>query len=573
MKKDNKHFNKKNSLITAIAGLLGIIIINLLGSLYFQRFDLTVEKRHTLTQQTIEILEDLEDVVFVRVYLEGEFPGDFRRLRNSFQEKLDEMRAYARGNIQYEFINPAENKTGEELNSTYQKLVEAGLEPTDLTIRNSDGVEQKIIFPGAILAYAGKELPLQLLKSKNVIPSPEMLNNSINNLEYSLTSTIKRLIEDHKGNVAILTGHGELEGVNIYDFQKTIAEQYNVETIALEEKLDALLLADLLVVPKPITPFSEKEKFIIDQFIMRGGKVIWLIDALDASMDSLRVNGGMEAFALRNDINLGDLFFHYGVRIQDNLVLDRSAGPIPITVGQYGDQPNIQLFPWFYYPTLIPSSSHPIVNNIDPIHSEFISTIDTVEALGIKKTIVLTTSPYTRIDRAPVRVNMNVIEQEPDFVTRTAGPRPVAVLLEGEFTSLFANRLAPNLARNKRFVFLDKALKSSKQLVIADGDIIKNATFKGSNGEQKFYPLSYDKYLRQNVYGNGDLLLNAVNFLLDDVSLIEIRSREVKVRKLDPEKTRTLRSNIQTANLTLPIIFAGLLGFVLFVLRKKKFSK
>jgi len=565
-----KQANRLNSFIKAFTWLALIITANLLSSLVFQRFDLTSEKRHTLNDSTIDILKSLEDEVIVRVYLEGDFPADFRRLRNSVQEKLDEMRAYAGDNLQYEFINPSEgfaDKT--EVNASYQKLVDSGLQPTDITIKNSDGVEKKVIFPGALITFNGRELPLQILQSRNRIPSPELLNNSIVNLEYNIMSVVKRLSSQKRNLVALLDGQGEEIGIEVADLAASLSDLYDVSTVKLDNKINALLGYDLLIVNKPKKTFTEKEKYIIDQFIMIGGKVIWCLDVTDASMDTIQNQGGSQSLALSRDLNLDDMLFTYGVRINKELVLDRSCAPIPITVGMYGDQPNIQLFPWFYYPTLVPEANHPIVSNVDPIHTQFLSTIDTVTANGINKTVLLRTSPYTRLSKTPVRVNLGIIEKEPDFQGLSAGRVPVAVLLEGKFASVFDNRLSPKFDLEKAN-YHAKGVIESKQLVIADGNVFMNYT---NNDRSVYYPLGYDKFLKRLVYGNKEFLLNAVNYMLNDADLINIRSREIKVRKLDPERVLANRSNLQVANLLLPVLLSLILGITIAVLRKRKYTR
>ena len=561
--------NKINSFSKALTWLAIIIAANILGGLAFQRFDLTSEKRHTLNESTIGILEELEDVVTVRVYLEGDFPADFRRLRNAVQEKLDEMRAYAGQNLQYEFINPSENFVGEKVEASYQKLVDSGLQPTDITIKNADGVEKKVIFPGALITQNGRELPLQILQSRNRIPSPELLNNSINDLEYNIMSVIKRLSAKKRNIIALLDGQDEEVGIEVADLGASLNELYEISTLKLNNKLDALIGYDLLIVNKPQKAFTEKEKYILDQYIMKGGNVIWCIDATDASMDTIQNHGGMQSMALNRDLNLDDLLFTYGVRINKELILDRSCAPIPITVGMVGDQPNIQLFPWFYYPTLVPENTHPMVSNVDPIHTQFTSTIDTVQAAGIKKTVILKTSPYTRLSKTPARVNLGIIEKEPDFQRLSAGRKPVAVLLEGKFPSLFKNRLSPKFDLEK-VNYKEAGIRNSKQLVIADGDVFLNYT----NADRSvYYPLGYDKFLKRLVYGNKEFLLNAVNYMLNDADLINIRSRETKIRKLDPERLLANRSNIQIANLLLPAVISLLLGLTIAFLRKRKYTR
>lgn len=557
--------NKRTDLLNLFLSLAILILINIISGYVFKRFDLTTEKRFTLSDATVEMLKKLDDVVFVRVYLEGEFPAGFKRLRNATKEMLDEFRAIAGENIQYEFIDPSANPDEKERNALYAQLTRQGIQYTNLEVREGDSKSEKIIFPGAIVAYKEREASVQILKSQIGVAPEVMLNNSIQQLEYELANTIRKLATEKVSTIAFIEGHGELDSLSTADIMKSLAEYYNVTRLKLNEKLKALQNIDAIVIAKPDSAFSEKDKFIIDQFIMRGGKALWLIDRTDANMDSL--NKAYTFIALTKDLNLDDMLFNYGVRINTNLVQDIQAVPIPIVVGYIGNQPQQKFFPWFYFPLIMPYIKHPIVNNLNAIKAEFISTIDTVGAKNILKTPLLHTSKYAKVLPTPVRVSINMLREEPKIEQFNKSFKPLAVLLEGEFESNFKNRLAPELADSKEINFREKGV-ASKMIVVADGDIIKNQVHYSTG---RAMPLGYDKYTHE-IYGNKNFILNAMNYLLDDSGLIGARSKEIKLRLLDIEKLRKERARWQFINIVAPIFLVIIYGILRFYWRKRKYT-
>ena len=561
--------NRTNSIIKVGIGLLALFLVNIGGTFFFTRLDLTSEKRHTLTGETIKMVQNLNDRVFIRVYLEGDFPADFKRLRNAVKERLDELKAYGGEKIEYEFINPSENPDKNLRQQVWRKLVESGLEPTEITVEGKDALERKLIFPGAIISYRGKELPIQILRSHDAAPSPEILNSSINNLEYNIANSIRRLTDRRSPKIGILAGHGELSNLELEDFVKAASDLYSVERVRIDSQLNALLGINCLVIAKPDSAFNEKDKFIIDQFIMRGGRVLWCLEGIDASMDSLRGNDKMQTLGLSKSVNLEDQLFTYGVRVRPELLIDRSCTPIALNVGKFGDKPNLQMFPWYFNPVIVPGGNHPINLNVDPIYTEFLSGIDTVGFPFIQKTILLHSSAYTRIMRAPVRINLGIVGINPNFGKNSAGPQPVAVLLEGRFKSAFANRISSQIATSKAINFKTESVRPTKMIVIGDGDIIKNKTNKEKG---IFYPLGYDNYQNRKIYGNREFLLNALNFLMDDSGMIAVRSREIKLRKLDGEKLIAGRTRWQIINIGGPIFLVMLLGLSIYYVRKRKYA-
>ncbi|MEI7499955.1 MAG: gliding motility-associated ABC transporter substrate-binding protein GldG [Bacteroidota bacterium] len=575
---DKKKNIKRGNITRLLLSIAIIILLNIIATFIFTRLDLTAEKRYSLAPATKKLLKKLDDMVFFKVYLYGDLPPGFQRLSNETREMLDEFRAYS-DNIQYEFVNPSENPNAKDRNDAYRLLVERGLQPTDLRVNKKGESSQLIIFPGALVTYHSKEIPVQLLMAQLQQDPNKVLNNSIQSLEYNLASAIKNLTTAIKPRVAIIEGQGELSDMETIDLQNSLSEFYNVDRVTINNKINSLSLRlktdsahDVLInkyraiiIAKPTKPFNERDKFLIDQFIMRGGKVLWLIDPVFASMDSLqKYNSTM---GIPNDINLEDMLFNYGVRLNINLVQDMNAMPIPVKTGQIGNQPQFDYFKWYFFPILMPSINHPIVNGLNAIKTEFISTLDTVAAPGVKKTFLLGTSSYARTVNAPALIDLEILKKPPDERIFNKGPLPVAVLLEGEFTSSYMYRIPPELADNPSLGYQSKS-KPTKMIVIADGDIAKNQ-FHFSQGYP--LPLGYDQYTKQT-FGNKDLLLNVVNYLCDDSGLISVRSRELKLRMLDSAKVDKQRLFWQLFNILLPVVLITLFGIVKYRLRKRAYA-
>jgi ABC-2 type transport system permease protein len=576
---DKKKNIKRSNIIQLFLGIVILLLVNIIASFIFTRVDLTAEKRYSLAPATKDMLKRLHDEVLFKVYLEGDLPPGFRRLANETKEMLDEFRAYSK-HVQYQFIDPSSNPNPTERNDGYKLLVERGLQPTVLSITKKGQASQLIIFPGVIVSYGGRDIPIQLIQSQLGQDADKACNNSIQSLEYNLASALELLVKRSKPQIAFIQGQGELSQLETEDAQIALSQFYNVERITIGHKISSLAIrlkgnsSDMLVdrfkaiiIAKPTKPFDEKDKFLIDQFIMRGGKVLWLIDPIFASMDSLqKYNSTM---GLVNDINLEDMLFNYGVRLNANLIMDKIALSIPVATGQINGQPQFEFFPWYYFPVLTPTISHPIVNGLNAIKTEFVSSIDTVEAQGVKKTILLTTSPYSRTVNAPVFIDLEVLKRPAEESQYNRGPQPVAVLLEGNFTSSFKFRIPPELAENKDLQFLPKSRKPTKMIVVSDGDIIKNQ-FQLSQGYP--LPLGYDQYTRQT-FGNKDFLLNAMNFLCDDSGLISVRSRELKLRMLDSTKVESQRLFWEILNVLLPLVLVLIFSVIKLRIRARKYSR
>ena len=558
--------NKNRDILSLLLAFIILILMNFLGSFIFHRFDLTSEKRYTLSDVTKKILGDLNDVVYVKVYLEGEFPAGFKRLSNETKEMLDEFRAFSNDNIEYQFINPSLSADKKEQNDIYKQLYEKGLQPTNLEVKSETGTSQQILFPGAIVSYKGREVPWQLLKT-NLGQSPEgQLNNSIQALEYEFASCIRNLTTFLKPQIGIIDGHGELDTLALYDIKNALGEFYILKRIQINEQLKALHGFKAIIIAKPDTSFSEKDKFIIDQFVMNGGKILWAIDPLNTSIDSLRKSGG--TIAIPFDLKLDDLLFKYGLRLNTNIIMDLQSSVIPVNKAYVGQQPRFELMPWIFTPLIAPTSNHPIVKNLDIIKMEFASTIDTVEAKGIKKTVLLQSSKFSKIINSPVRIDMRMVNMRPDENQFNNSHQFLAVLLEGEFESVFKNRIPPKIANDSAIGYKYKGV-ASKMIVISDGDIIRNEVQYSAN---KSFPLGYDIYTKQT-YGNKNFILNCVNYLCDDSGLISVRSRELTLRLLDKKKIKTERLKWQIINTALPLFALFLFGIIHNIIRKRKYAR
>ena len=555
--------SKRTSAFLAFGiSLVVIFLLNFLGQLFFERFDLTSEKRYSISDATKSLLAEVDDVVFARVYLDGELPPDYRKLQTAVKEMLDEFRAY-NSKIQYEFSDPSAGDDEEERIKRYRKLTEEGLQYTNIRIQEAGEFSEKVLFPGAIIAYGEKEIPVQLLKGLSGASDEEMVNASIQKIEYELASALKKLITNQDKKIGFLEGQSEYEELEVADLAYTLDEYYTVNRLRMDQQLGALDDYDALIIAGPDSSFDERDKFIIDQFVMRGGKLLILVDGVRASMDSVQATG-MDV-SVPKSVNLEDMLFRYGVRINPNLIMDMQALPIPVVTGMMGTQARQELYPWYYFPMILPKENHPIVKNLDGIASKFASSIDTIGRKGIRKTILLQTSVYSKLVNAPSRISLNILRQKPQQENFNSGPQALAVLLEGEFESVFNNRMPQQLLSNTDIDFKGISVPN-KMIVISDGDIIRNDV---SLERQEFFPLGSDKYL-QKVHANKEFLMNSIDYMLDDSGLIELRSKELKMRLLDQQKASSARFNWQLFNMSLPLLLIWLMGLALFAWKRTK---
>ncbi len=565
-----KKRNKKRDLLSLGLAIVIMTMLNYVGSFVFHRFDLTTEKRFTLADATKTLLGKLDDVVYVKVYLEGDFPAGFKMLRNETKEMLDEFRTYSHDNIEYEFINPSANPDKKQQEEVYKQLYKKGLRPRPIEDSQDNKKTEQVIWPGAIVSYKGHEAPWNLLKTQTGKSAENQLNLSIQSLEYEFASCICNLSVVIQPQVAFLQGHNELDTSQVKDLTVALQEFYIVKRITLNERLDALDGLKAIIIAKPDSSFSEKDKLIIDQFIMKGGKVLWALDPLNTSWDSIRKMG--ETMAVPKDLNLDNMLFKYGVRINQNLVVDLKCSSIPINVGMRGEPPNIILRPWIFSPLATPVNTHPITKNLDLVKMDFGSSIDTISASGIKKSIILRSSKDSKTLITPVRVSIAFAHQDPPPKIFTDPPQTIAILLEGKFKSVFEHRtFLANPAQDELFkkeMNYQGVSVNNKMIVISDGDILKN-DIQASTG--KTYPLGYDKYTNQ-MYGNRNFILNCMNYLCDDSGLISVRNRELTLRLLDKKKVEAERMKWQLINTFLPLLLIIAFGIFQNYMRKRKYA-
>ncbi len=573
---------KKNQIIAFLVTVVIVVLVNVIGSYVFTRFDLTSEKRYTLSPTTKEILNDLNDYVYFKVYLEGDFPAGFKKLRRETKEMLDEFRAYSKF-IDYEFINPSESADAAERNETYKQLYQAGLNPTDVVVKNRDGSsKQMVIWPGALVSYRNNtEIAIDLLENQIGQSSEQALNASMQNLEFRLIDAVKKVIRLQKPNIAFIEGHGELSEQEVHDIAQTLAQNYNVVRLEIDGKIDALMHRtqdeesdvkafpsyDAIIIAKPTLPFDERDKFLIDQYIMHGGKVLWMVEPVYATMDSLQSQES--TIGLEQDLNLDDMLFKYGVRLNRDLLLDLTCASLPIRTGQVAGQAQLEFFRWYYFPLLQAASEHPMVRNMNAIKADFVSSMDaTTSANDIEQVPLLKTSDYTKVSGTPVFITLAMLRQAPDKRMFASKGKNVAYLLKGSFPSLYANRIPQEIAEDNGTNFMEESIPTA-MIVVADGDIIRNQI---DIKTRKPLPLGFDQYT-QNTYANKEFIENAIGYLVEGEGMIDIRSRELKVRLLDDTKINRERTKWQVVNTLLPIAVIIALGFVMAFIRKKKYSK
>jgi ABC-2 type transport system permease protein len=547
--------------------ILLCVLINILAQHVVFRIDLTSEKRFTLAAETHRLCKDLNEDVLIKVYLDGSINPGFNRLHKACEDLLNECKQLNSKHFKIEFTTPSKDRTKEETAAVEKQLYEKGLIPEDVYVKSGDKSTAYKIFPGAIISYKGREKVWPIFNRQSAgVPAEICINNSIEDLEYTLTNTIRKLQETKRKEITFLDGHGELDTLQSYRFRSALAEYYNVNHTAITpgHELRALRGTDLLVIAQPDSEFTDREKYVIDQFIMQGGKTLWLIDPLSTNLDSLRKGFTL---GLPRPLHIEDMLFKYGVRLNTGLLQDRQCGYLRINVGYDKGQPRFELFPWLYSVLALPQSQHPIVRNLDLIKLDYCSTLDTVSAPGIHKTFLLQSSRYARIMPAPVRISLASVKFPPREAQLINYNQPIACLLEGTFSSFTENRLPQALLQNPDFHHADVSLPN-KMIIIADGDVARNEINFSS---REILPLGFDRNTNQT-FANATFLLNCVNYLLDDEALLNLRSREVKLRLLDKKLIILKRLKWQTLNVLVPLLSILILGGTLYMLRKRQFE-
>ncbi|HEX9150951.1 MAG TPA: gliding motility-associated ABC transporter substrate-binding protein GldG [Flavobacterium sp.] len=557
---------KKNNLKSVAITIGVLLLLNLIGSTFFHRFDLTKDKRYTLSATALNIIKQVKNPLSIKVYMQGDLPAEFKRLQQETRQLLEEFQAYNK-NIIFEFVDPLENK--DESMDNIKELYRKGLTPINITVDDKGKQSQAMVFPWAIAVYNNKEVNIPLLKNRMGASTTQKVIGSVQHLEYSIADALNKITKDKQKKIAVIKGNGELQDVLIAKFLLQIKESYHIGPFTLDSvaknpigSLEALEKYDLAIIAKPTETFSDGEKQVLDQYIVNGGKTLWLVDQVAVEMDSLYNSSGA-TLAYPRDLNLNDLFFKYGIRINPDLVKDERGSPIKLATGEQGSATQFQEFNWKFAPQVYPNSTHPIVKNLGGIRFDFANPIDTLKN-GIKKTILLQSSQYSRKIGTPTEINLNSVTEETspnDYLNK--GNIPLSVLLEGSFHSMFENRVLPF----EQKTFKNKG-KENKMIVISDGDLIKNQL------DKNFQPveLGYDQR-SGNLYDNKDFLINCVNYLLDDNGLINIRSKDLDLPLLDKEKVYQNYTVTQFITIGLPILILLLFGILFTFLRKRKYSK
>lgn len=562
---------KRKHLLELLVTLTVAVLLILLSGLKFFRVDLTSEKRYSLASSSRELLESLDEVVLIRIYLDGELPPEFVNFRKSIQELMDDFRAYAGENLQYEFINLYGEPDEALRNRMISELYDKGLNVTNIQIRDgSGGTAARIILPGAMMSYRGFELPVNLLKNNPSLSHEVNLNNSIETLEYEFIRAMHSLTLDEVPRIAFIEGHGELDSLQTHSLMDELKNFFQIDRGHIQGNVEAILPYEALIIARPTEEFSEADKFAIDQYIMHGGKVLFFLDPVDPFADSLT---GGTTVVLANPVGLEDLLFNYGIRVNFNLVADMQCNLVPVNTAPAGEQAQFTMMPWVYHPLLSGPPQHPVTRGLNYVKSEFVSSLDTLgnNPAGVKRNVLLHTSTASRKRDVPLYISMEEIMTQPDPALYTAVHLPVAILLQGSFESFYKNYPVPGGVAPGGYQRLDSSSQTSI-FVAGDGDIAANEVrFEG--GAFRAQPLGYDRYTRQT-FGNREFIMNVVNFMTDKSGIMELRSREYKLRLLNRELISSPAAIMKwrLINTLLPLILLLLVGLVYQWFRKRKYA-
>jgi len=557
--------SSKKKYLKAVVLIAGLLVVNLAAQYFYTRIDFTKEKRFTLTDKSKEILGNISEPIIITVFLDGELPSAFKRLRNAAKDLLSDYKAYSKRDIKIVFVDPISNMSASEQDTAIYNLSTIGIEPINLNIKNDDGFAQKLVFPMAMVETERRQHPVKLLQNLDAGGSYEAnINSSIQNLEYVFTSAIQKVLSAETIRIGFTEGNGELSDLQLQDAVNSLSAGYETGRVNLDvidqSGLDKL---QVLFVCKPQKAFTETQKYKLNYFVMKGGRIIWSIDQVGADLDSLKGSGSQLAF--NRKLNLDDMLFMYGARINYNLLADANCAEIPISMGQ-GQQSQIQLAPWIYYPLLMPDTTHNLVKNMDAIRSEFVSTVDTIGVKGVQKTVILRSSGYNKVYQAPMMLSLQMVAEQPDPKAFANPSASAGVLLEGSFPSVFLGRGLPEgiVAPYS----LPAQSKPTKMIVLGDGDIFKNQV---SSRDGSTFPLGFDRYT-QHTFGNKMFLLNIADYLSGDNNLISLRNKEVKIRLLDKTRLRTEKAKWQLINTIAPLLLLILFAIFQHYYRKHKYA-
>lgn len=564
---------KTQALITVGLTILILIVINVLANIFNTHIDLTEEKRFTLTEPTKRQLATLDDNVFVRVLLDGKFPAAIKHLQTSARDMLEDFHAL-NPRVEYKFEDPSVGGTPEEKKKRFEDMRQEGLVPMRLKLVDNTEKTEQYIYPFAEFNYKNRKVIVRLLEDNTPGTTPDMaLNNSVSLLEYKFSNAIQKLVKNDRPNIVFTEGHDELKKEETADLEKTLRAFYDTGRMNLDSigeipiKTDNKI--DVLVIAKPKMSFSEKQKFQLDNYVMQGGKIVWLIDKLNADLLGMQKTG--EMLPTEYPLNLDDMLFKYGARINPNLVVDMQCARIMLATGQAGSSAQFEPFSWYYYPIVAPASKHPVVKSLDRVWLQFPSSIDTIRTkTPVTKTVLLASSRTSRLQFTPTRLNFEILRYPADPTKFDKGAQTLALMLEGQFPSLFENRLTPeqlNYFAQKGENYTPLSIPT-KMLVVSDGDIARN-DFDAKQGT--ISPLGFNRDEKYK-FANKDFLLNAIEYMLDDKGIIEARGKEVKLRLIDTVKAKNNKTLIQTINIVLPLIFVAVFGAVYFWRRKKVYG-
>ncbi len=562
-----RKFSEKNALLFLILAI-SLIVVNVLASIIHYRFDLTEEKRFSLTSTTRNLLKELDDELLIRVFLKGNYPSGFKKLNNSTEDFLRIVRETNNSKIKYQFISPDEEVDGKPWADSLQAL---GAIPINLNVQVKSGEENKLVYPVALINYVDENELVNIYQGSTRVITPQELNNSEATMEYQFAKTIDKLINPQKPLLAYATGNGEPTDSRIYDLQEVVRSNYNLFTFNLKQQKAIPDTMKALLIVKPIEPFSDEEKLKIDQYIMRGGKVLWFIDNLYAEQDSLSFKSQLIAY----DRNLGlqDILFNYGVRINADLLMDLQCDFLPFAVGGSSSAPQYEFLHWNYYPLFESSNNHLITKNIGLVSGRFVNSIDTVQANGIKKTFLLKSSSNSRIISTPALISPNENRNAPEDALFKQRNIPAGVLLEGNFNSFFKNRLGKTKIDSLAgYGGYKESSGENKMIIISDGDIVLNDV----SAKQGPLPMGMNLFTlgSQYEYGfaNRQFLLNCLEYLTSKSNLIETRNKEISLRLLNSKKTEQNKIMWQLINIALPILLITIFGFIYQQIRKRKYA-
>lgn len=557
---------RKYRFLAAVLFVAALLLLNLAAQYVYTRFDFTAEKRFTLSRQSKEVLNNISEPVVITVFLDGQLPAAFKRLRNAAKDLLNDYQAITSADLKIVFVDPISGLSPAQQDTAIYNLSTIGIEPINLQIRNDDGFAQKLVFPMAMVETAEKHYPVRLLQNLDAAGDyQDNINNSIQNLEYLFTSAIKKVLSSQAPRIGFTEGNGELSDLQLQDAITSLSASYETGRVNLDvidqAGLDKL---QVLFICKPQRPFTEAQKYKLNYFVMKGGRIVWSVDQVGAELDSLKGAGTQLAFNRR--LNLDDMLFIYGARINYTLLADANCAEIPISMGG-GGTAQIQMAPWIYYPLLMTDTAHNLVKNLDGIRAEFVSTVDTIAVQGIRKTALLHSSGFNKVFQMPMMLSLQMVAEQPDPKDFARPPVSAGVLLEGSFPSVFFGRGLPDGI--PAAYHLPARSKPTQMIVLGDGDLFKNQV---SSRDGSAFPLGFDRYT-QRTFGNKTLLLNIADYMAGNDQLIGLRNKEVKVRLLDKARLRTEKTKWQLINTALPLLLLILFAIFQHYYRKHKYAR